>query len=192
MTQAEILILVHHRVPSIPAQIIQCEIFVVVFLSVFFLASFAFAVRWTFQPRMSATQEYTDNVFLSEDNEEDDWITTVSAGFRAEALAKNSELRVSYDPAYTFYNEFDENDGWRHKANLRGFSNLSKRLRFDIRNNFLRTQDPLDYEEILVLRDEDVVEEGDPSIRTGINTFYRNIARSRLTHQFGKEYEDRA
>jgi hypothetical protein len=159
----------------------------VVFLSVFFLASFAFAVRWTFHPRMSATQTYTDNVFLSEDNEEDDWITTVSAGFRAEAKAKNSELRVSYDPAYSFYRDFDENDGWRHKANLRGSSNLSKRMRFDIRNNFLRTQDPLDYEEILVLRDRDVVEEGDPSIRTGLNTFYRNIARSRLTYQFGRD-----
>jgi hypothetical protein len=151
------------------------------------VASSAFAVRWTFQPRVSGTQEYTSNVFLSDDNEEDDWITTVSAGFIARAIAKNSELKVSYDPAYSFYQDFDENDGWRHKANLRGFSNLSKRLRFDIRNNFLRTQDPLDYEDYLILRDKDVVEEGDPTIRTGRNTFYRNIARSRLTYQFGRD-----
>jgi hypothetical protein len=165
----------------------RLKIFVVVFFSVFFLAHSAFAVRWTFQPRISGTQEYTDNVFLSDDNEEDDWITTVSAGFDAQALGKTGELEVSYDPAYSFYQDFDENDGWRHDARLRGFSNLSKRMRFDIRNDFLRTQDPLDDEDILILRDEEVVEEGDTTIRQGRNTFYRNLATSRLSYRFGRD-----
>jgi hypothetical protein len=165
----------------------RLKILAVVLFSVFFFAHFAFAVTWTFKPRVSSTQEYTSNVFLSEDNEEEDWITTVSAGFTAQALGKTGELEISYDPAYSFYQEYDENDGWKHNARLRGFSNLSKRTRFDISNKFLRSQDPLDDEDILILRDGDVEQEGDPTIRQGRRTFYRNTARTRLSYQFGRD-----
>jgi hypothetical protein len=163
------------------------KIFVVVSFSVFFFVHSAFAIQWTFQPRVSGTQEYTSNVFLSNDNEKDDYITTVSAGFTAEALGKTGELKVSYDPAYRFYQDFDENDGWRHDAKLRGFSNLSKRTRFDFSNKFLRTQDPLDEEGILILRGKNVEQEGDTTIRQGRRTFYRNRANAKLTYQFGRD-----
>jgi hypothetical protein len=156
-------------------------------LFTFTMANSTFAVTWTFQPRISGTQEYTSNVFLSNDNEEDDWITTVSAGFTAAAIGKTGELEVSYDPAFSFYQDFDENDGWSHDARLAGFSNLTKRTRFDISNKFLRTQDPLDDEDILVLRDNDVVQEGDTTVREGRRTYYRNTARTRLSYQFGKD-----
>ena len=35
----------------------------------FFTVSSTYGLQWTFQPRVSGTQEYTDNVFLSKDNE---------------------------------------------------------------------------------------------------------------------------
>jgi hypothetical protein len=54
---------------------ILCSIFILLLT-----ASFADALQYTFHPRASATQQYTDNVFLSEDNEKDDWITIVSPG----------------------------------------------------------------------------------------------------------------
>jgi hypothetical protein len=165
----------------------RLKIFVVVSFSVFFFAHSAFAVQWTFQPRVSGRQVYTSNVFLSEDNEKDDYITTVSAGFTAKALGKTGELEVSYDPAYKFYQDFDENNGWRHDARLNGFSNLSKRTRFNFSNKFLRSQDPLDEEDILILRNETVEQEGDTTIRKGRRTFYRNTARTRLSYQFGRE-----
>jgi hypothetical protein len=98
---------------------------------VFICTQAAFSLQYTFQPRVSGTQEYTSNVFLSADNEEDDWITIVSAGFTAAALGKTGGLEVSYDPAYTRYEDFDENDGWRHDAKLHGWSDLGKRTRFD-------------------------------------------------------------
>jgi hypothetical protein len=153
----------------------------------FLITTNAFSIQYTFHPRISGTQEYTDNVFLSDDNEKDDWITTVSAGFTAAAIGKTGQLEVSYDPAYSFYQDFDENDGWSHDARLKGFSNLTKRTRFDISNNFLRTQDPLEEEDILALRDKAVVQEGDTTIRQGRRTYYRNTARTRLSYQFGKD-----
>ena len=158
-----------------------------IILNVIFAATTAFALQWTFQPRVSASEEYTSNVFLSEDNEEDDYITVVSAGFTAAALGKTGGLEVSYDPAYTKYLDFDENDAWRHDARLHGWSDLGKRTRFDVWDAFLQTEDPLEEEDILALRDNDVEQEGDPTIRKGRRTFYRNTARARLSHQFGKD-----
>ncbi len=153
----------------------------------FFMTPEAFSLQYTFHPRVSATEEYTSNVFLSEDDEEDDFITIVSAGFTAAAFGKTGGLEVSYDPAYSKYYDFDENDSWRHDAGLHGWSDLGKRTRFDVWDSFLRTEDPLDEEDILGLRDGDVIQEGDTTIRKNRRTYYRNTARTRLSHQFGKE-----
>lgn len=156
-------------------------------LSTFLMASNSFSIQYTFQPRVSVTEEYTSNVFLTDDEERDDWITTLSAGFTAMAIGKTGELEVSYDPGYSFYQDFDENDGWTHDARLTGFSNLSKRTRLDISNRFLRTQDPLGEEDILALRDGQVTQEGDRTIRQGRQTYYRNTASARISYQFGRD-----
>lgn len=153
----------------------------------FFMTPEAFSLQYTFHPRVSATEEYTSNVFLSEDDEEDDFITIVSAGFTAALLGKSSGLEISYDPAYSKYYDFDENDTWRHAAELRGWSDLTRRTRFEISNSFLRTEDPLAEEDILALRDADVVQEGDTTIRQNRRTYYRNTARTRLSYQFGQD-----
>jgi len=147
----------------------------------------AFSLQYTFQPRTSVSEEYTSNVFLSKDNEKDDFITIVSAGFTAAALGKTGGLEISYDPAYSFYKEYDENDGWSHDANLRLWSDLGKRTRFEITDSFLRTKDPLGEEDLLALSDGNVVQEGDTTVRKKRETYYRNTASARLTHQFGKE-----
>jgi hypothetical protein len=52
--------------------------FITFVILTFFMANNVYALQYTFHPRASATQQYTDNVFLSEDNEKDDWITIVS------------------------------------------------------------------------------------------------------------------
>ena len=161
-------------------------IYLSVILFMFLIASAAFSMQYTFQPRVSTSEEYTSNVFLSEDNEEDDWITSVSAGFTARAIGKTGELEVSYDPAYKFYRDFNENDGWTHNARLHGYSNLTQRTRFDISDRFLWTQDPLEEEDILALREGQVVQEGDTTVRQGRRTYYRNTASTRISHQFGQ------
>jgi hypothetical protein len=165
------------------------KIFIILTLviGILFIGSRTNALQYTFKPRVSAGEQYTSNVFLSDDNEKDDFITIVSAGFTAKALGKTGFLELSYDPAYTKYRDFDENDAWRHDARLRGRSDLTKRTRFDIWNSFLRSEDPLSEEDILELRDKDVVQEGDTSTRKNRRTFYRNTARTRLSYQFGKD-----
>jgi len=147
----------------------------------------AFSLQYTLQPRASVSEEYTSNVFLAKDNEKDDFITIVSTGFTAAVLGKTGGLEVSYDPAYTKYADFDENDAWRHDANLHLWSDVGKRTRFEFTDSFLRTEDPLGEEDILAVRDGDVIQEGDTTIRKNRKTYYRNTASTLLTHQFGKE-----
>jgi hypothetical protein len=127
--------------------------------------------------------EYTDNVFLSEKNEEDDYITSVSAGFTAALLGKTSGLEISYDPSYVFYDEFDEKDGWRHRANLFAWSDLTKRTRLELIDSFLRTEDPLGEEDLI--REGDVIIEGDTTVRRTREQYYTNTAIARLSNQFG-------
>lgn len=153
----------------------------------FFMNTRAFSLQYTFQPRASASEEYTSNVFLTKDNEKDDFITTVSTGFTAAALGKTGGLEVSYDPAYMLYRDFDENNGWSHNANLRGWSDLGKTTRFEVSDSFLRTQDPLGEEDILNVTDGSVTQQGDSTIRQGRRTYYQNTANAGLSHQFGKE-----
>ena len=153
----------------------------------FLMNTRAFSIQYTFQPRVSASEEYTSNVFLSNDDEKDDWITIVSAGFTAGASGRTAGLELSYDPAYAMYRDFDENDTWRHAAELSFWSDLGRSTRFEITDSFLRTEDPLEEEEILALRDGDVIQEGDPTIRTSRETYYSNTAGARLTHRFGRE-----
>ena len=156
-------------------------------LILLFTISSAYGIQYTFTPRASVSEQYTSNVFLSNDDEKDDFLTIASIGFTAAAFGKTGGLEVSYDPSYTMYQDFDENDTWRHDARLRLWSELGKRTRFEVTDSFLRTEDPLEEEDILALRDGDVIQEGDTTIRKNRNTYYRNTAGARLTHQFGKE-----
>jgi hypothetical protein len=145
----------------------------------------SFSAQFQFTPRTSATGEYTDNVFLSGDNERDDYILTLSAGFTAAVLSQTSGIEVSYDPAYEFYDEFDDNDGWVHDASARAWSDLSPRTRVEVVNRFLYTRDPLGEDDFFV--DDQVAIEGDTTNRTTRDEYYTNTANATITHQFGAD-----
>ena len=154
--------------------------------AILFTASSAAAFQATFLPRMSVSGEYTDNYFLSEDAEEDEFITVISIGFTTELLWQHSGIEISYDPAYAIYNEFSENDTWRHTALLYGWSDLTRNNRLEIRNAFVRTEDPFGEEDIYYLRSDDPAIGADPTLRTSREPYIRNIASLRFTNQFGE------
>ncbi len=154
--------------------------------TILFIASNAAGFQATFLPRMSVSGEYTDNYFLLEDAEEDEFITVISLGFTTELLWQHSGIEISYDPAYAIYNEFSENDTWRHTALLYGWSDLTRNSRLEIRNAFVRTEDPFGEEDIYYLRSDDPAIGADPTLRTSREPYIRNIASLRFTNQFGE------
>jgi len=135
----------------------------------------SFAYQITFQPRLTITEEYTDNVDLSESDEESDFITTIQPGFTLAVIGQNKGLDFSYDPAHSRYANHAEYDTLRHNANLTAYSHLSRNTRIDITDSFLYTEEPLDS-----LDTADI--SGD---RTGREPYYNNTASVELSNRFG-------
>ena len=146
----------------------------------------AFSAHFNFTPRSSVEVEYTDNVFLTKNNTEDDFITILSAGFTAQLLGRTSGLALSFDPGYVFYQDFTENDGWRLPATLRAWTDFTRSTRLEFSNNFIRTEDPLSRERITA-EDGRVEETGDTTVRSSRDAYYRNTARVNISHRFGRE-----
>ena len=96
-----------------------------ILLSVFLLSTIAYAAQVNFTPRVTARETYTDNVFLTEDDTEDDWITSVTAGGTLSILGKTSGMNLSFDPGYNWYENNTSEDYWRVPVTLNIYSNIS-------------------------------------------------------------------
>jgi len=164
----------------------KSRIFFIAACTLFLTTSITFGFQATFIPRISVSEEYTDNLFLTDSNKEHEYITTISPGFTAQILGKNSGAEISYDPEYAVYNEYDEYDGWRHSVELSGWSELSKNTRLEVSDSYLYTEDPIIDSDIAALRAEDPDVLIDSTIRRNRQTYYTNTAGINLIHQFGR------
>ncbi len=78
----------------------KSKVFIVAICTLFLSTSMSFGYRATFTPRISVSEGYTDNFFLTEDNKEDEYITGITPGFDAHVLGKNIGADLSYDWLY--------------------------------------------------------------------------------------------
>ncbi len=90
-------------------------------------ASPAAGYQATFTPRISVSEEYTDNYFLTDDNKVYEYITTISPAFTAQILWISSGAEISYAPSYAIYDRFNENDTLRHNAQFFGWTEIAKK-----------------------------------------------------------------
>lgn len=139
-----------------------------------------------FTPRATMTERFSDNIFLTNHNKKDDFITTPTVGFTAQMPGQATGISLSYDGGYNFYAKNDENDGWQHNALGSFWHNFTRETRLDFNNAFLYTKDPLSNRDV-VNQQGNVVAPGDYSARQGLNTYYRDYSTAKLTHQFGPE-----
>jgi hypothetical protein len=159
---------------------------VVLFLSLILVADAAMAAQLLFTPRATVTEKFSDNIYLTKNDKEDDFITTPTVGFTLELPGQSTGFSLSYDGGYNFYAKNDENDGWQHNALANFWHNFTRETRLDVNNAFLYTKDPLGNQDV-VNKQGNVVAPGDYTRRTGLNTYYRDYSTARLTHQFGPE-----
>jgi len=90
-------------------------VFVLVFLA---YAPNTLAAQYTFTPRMTARETYTDNVFLTDKNTVDDFITDISAGGTLSILGRTSGMNFGFDPGYVWYEDGTRENTWRLPATL--------------------------------------------------------------------------
>lgn len=158
-----------------------------VILPIFLFSSSAFAVQYSFTPRVSVRETYTDNVLLTDQNTEDDYITDLAAGGTLSILGRTGGMELSADPGYRWYAQGTELDTWRLPATLNIWSQISRRTRFEIFDRYLRDDDPEADRAIISEEDGQVTAPGDTSVRRGRNPYWTNYATARVDHQFGSD-----
>ena len=131
----------------------------------------------TFTPRISVSEEYTDNHFLTDDNKEHEYITIASIGFIAEVLGRSNGMSISYDPSYSLHDRYPDNDAWSHRAAFDCWIGISRNTRLEINDTFLHTEEP-------VTEIEDFTKV-DTTIRRNRQPYYTNSSEVELSHQFG-------
>jgi hypothetical protein len=122
-------------------------------------------------PRLTLTEEYTDNLDLTPDNEKADWITTISPGISLEVASRTSGILIDYAPSKVIYNS--DNDTWRHSGLIDYWVDFSRYTGFEIENETTYTEEP--------------ISEVDSTIRTGRNHYFLNVTSADFSHQFGRE-----
>jgi hypothetical protein len=126
--------------------------------------------------RISASEEYDSNIYLQEDNEEDDWITLIGPGLTLTLKTEETEASLNYDIRYADYAQNDENDGVRHSLTLTGFKGIpvAEHITLDLDESLYITEDPIEIS-------EDVTSE-----RRTRDRYYRNTAGGRINYLFGE------
>jgi hypothetical protein len=146
------------------------------------------AAQVNFLPELLLSQTYSDNIFLNPDDEEDDFITEVGVSLGGEVLWPTAAFSLNYTPSYNWFAQNSGEDFWRHAARLSAWKEYKRNTRFEFRNSFLYTQDPLD--------SSDVVDADDPLSRPdiesdrnrrGLEIYYTNVSEARVSHRFGAE-----
>ncbi len=155
------------------------------FCMFFFVSTLAYGYQISFTPGITISEEYNDNIFLTPDNEEEDYITLVAPTFDFEINQRGNGLSLVYSPGYSLYANNSEFNSWRHDALLSAWFEVTRNTRVEFENAYLFTEDPLSAEDVLSPITDDPLIQDDPTIRRGREPYYTNTATARMIHQFG-------
>ena len=135
--------------------------------------------RWSLTPRVYTQQQYDDNLFLSETNQQDDLITTISPGIDLKYETPTGLIDLDYELRRSLYSDFSELDFTGHRGRLDARKDFGPRFSAGIRELFIKSEDPIELTGIPIFER--------PSIRAGTrNRYTRNIVEPDMTFRFGK------
>jgi len=137
-----------------------------------------FQFRW--EGRISVAEQYDDNVFLSADAKEHDWITYLIPGVTLSLIKEETDANLSYDFSLMDYARNDELSRVRHYLTLTGFEGIqvAEHVALDL-DALLRISDDV-FE--IAPPGEDVTDIGDTRTR-----YYRTELGGRIHYFFGPE-----
>lgn len=144
------------------------------------------AAQILFTPTLTLSEEHTDNLFLTPDNETDDFITHYGLDLSGRMLWRTAGLEIDYNPSYNTFVDNSDLDYWRHAASLLTWKEFTRNTRLELRDTYLQTNNPID-QSGAINPDNPLLGsaiEADLN-RRGRNEYYTNAAELRLTHQFG-------
>jgi hypothetical protein len=95
--------------------------------------------RYEVKPYVSVTEQYTSNVFLTNTNTKEDWITTVTPGIRLGVNDPSFGADVDLNAGYNWYANRTKEDYWSVGGNINLRYNPDPLLTFRLREYALRT-----------------------------------------------------
>lgn len=161
-------------------------------------------------PKLSLSEEYTDNLLLNNTDKNEDFITVFSPGIVAKLWDRTDSVTLEYAPGYSMYSNVSDNNTLRHNAQLYGKYAFSRRTRLDFRNTFIATEDPMSQTLYPSLDSEDKKKEEETpgglskpreplteseqrkkareeTVRKSRKQYFTDNANIELSHQFGKQ-----
>ncbi len=159
--------------------IIHILLFPFIFATLLFSTPpFAFAqmeIYW--DSLLSFSQEYDDNIYLTETDTEEDFITILSESLRLGLRGEDFDGSIDVSLGYSFYKEEEDNNSIRSNINFSNFKAfpLSENVFLDLDGFFNISEDPVEIDELIA------------SDRRSRNRYYRNRSSAKVTYQFGEE-----
>lgn len=163
------------------------RIIVLVVVAIFiWLSTSAHSAQLLLRPELIVSEEYNDNIFLSPDNEEDDFITSAGIGLTGQILGRTSGFELNYTPTFNSFAYNSDLNYWRHEARVQLNKSFSRNTRIELTDNYLETEDPLDESQDFSPEDPTTGPGVDPDrLRRGRDRYRTNRASAVMTHQFG-------
>jgi hypothetical protein len=134
----------------------------------------------TFEPRISLGNMYTDNIDLTAEDEEHDFITALSPEINFSITEQFTNLSLFYSPTYASYLRFPENNTFRHDAALDFSRQITRTTRMEFSNGYRYTEDPLSE---TVEADYD----RDTTVRQGREPYTTNTTNLSVINQLGPD-----
>ncbi|MCF8096144.1 MAG: outer membrane beta-barrel protein [Desulfobacteraceae bacterium] len=151
----------------------------VLLVVLFLLQAFAVQARNVFRGGVSLEQEYDSNIYREPEDEVSEWTTTFSPNLSYTRTGRKSTLSLRYSPGIVHSYRTNE-QRWDHLASADYNAQLSRNLRVDFRNTFVRTEDP--YED-----PEDTEDGIELSDRRGRRRYWSNNFSARTGYTYGRE-----
>ncbi|MEI9479094.1 MAG: outer membrane beta-barrel protein [Deltaproteobacteria bacterium] len=152
-----------------------------------------------FQPYITVEETYDSNVFLTPNNEKDDFITAVSLGLRFSTRRRSETTREFLQPSATeeekygvdldfraiptFYAKKTSDDYLALAGNLDTWYTWDRRLTFRVRDNVIRSEEPLEQNYTSTALPGQIL----LGSQRGRAIYYRNVFQPSAEYRFGRE-----
>ena len=160
---------------------VPCLGFMLALVIIIFAPTLADA-RWSVTPRLYVEEQYDDNLFLTETDAQDDFITTISPGIDLKYETPTGMIDLDYELRRSLYSDFSELDFTGHRGWLDARKDFGPRFSAGITELFIKSQDPIGLTGIRTFERPSITE-------AERRPYTRNILQPDLTFRF---YENRS
>lgn len=134
-------------------------------------------------PRIGVKAEYNDNINLTPDNEEDDFITTILPGIRFSNMDAQSGIDLDASAGFVFYDENSDLNYISGSGTLSAKYMTPAHVNFYLKESYIRSDNPREEEYFTETADNKYV-----LSRTAQRSIYwRNVFAPTVEYQFGEE-----